>query len=439
MSNTESNQSHHSSEPILIGNWIHLTRVLLFSASIITIYLALLALTQGGDVPGCGPDSGCDKVLKSPWAYLLGVPVSIPGICLYLGFLLKTFSIKNQNTLAENKKNIRSLNALTLCAFAVIGAGIWFIGIQGLVIKAFCPFCCTAHALAMTASVIFLARAGIIAERLKVNINITGGILTMTTLIAIIGGIQYIFPKQKPAAKIVELNNYKTDSVPQKNQKKIAAQPDQNNTAAVIKQNDKETPFPIPKTKLSLITSKLPVIGNRNAKNRIAVLFDYTCHHCRTLHSYIRQTIPKYENKLSCIMVPMPLDSKCNPLIKTTQKDHINACTYAKICLAVHQISPEKYDEFDNWLFSNHNSAKPLSTVRNYAERILGKNILDETINSQSVLDQIATNIEVYNLNSTNGGTTIMPQAIIKNRVMFGPPPSAQALENILIQILDLK
>ena len=438
MSNTESSQSNSSSESILIGNWIQLTRVLLFSASIITIYLALLALTQGGDVPGCGPDSGCDKVLKSQWAYLLGVPVSIPGLCLYLVFLLKTFSIKNHNLLTNNKKNIRSLNALTLCAFAVIGAGVWFIGIQALVIKAFCPFCCTAHALAMTAAVIFLARAGIIAESLKVNINITGGILAMTALIALIAGTQYIFPKQKPAAKIVELTNSKTNSVTQNNQKKITSQPDQNNNAAV-KENDKETPFPIPKTKLSLITSKLPIIGNRKAKNRIAVLFDYTCHHCRTLHSYIRQTIPKYENKLSCIMVPMPLDNKCNPLIKTTQKDHINACNYAKICLAVHQISPEKYDGFDNWLFSNHNSAKPLSTVRNYAERILGKNILDKTINSQSVLDQIATNIEIYNLNSTNGGTTIMPQTIVKNRVVFGPPPSAQALENILIQILDLK
>ena len=438
MSNTESSQSNSSSESILIGNWIQLTRVLLFSASIITIYLALLALTQGGDVPGCGPDSGCDKVLKSQWAYLLGVPVSIPGLCLYLVFLLKTFSIKNHNLLTNNKKNIRSLNALTLCAFAVIGAGIWFINIQALVIKAFCPFCCTAHALAMTAAVIFLARAGIIAESLKVNINITGGILAMTALIALIAGTQYIFPKQKPAAKIVELTNSKTNSVTQNNQKKITSQSDQNNNAAV-KENDKETPFPIPKTKLSLITSKLPIIGNRKAKNRIAVLFDYTCHHCRTLHSYIRQTIPKYENKLSCIMVPMPLDNKCNPLIKTTQKDHINACNYAKICLAVHQISPEKYDEFDNWLFSNHNSAKPLSTVRNYAERILGKNILDKTINSQSVLDQIATNIEIYNLNSTNGGTTIMPQTIVKNRVVFGPPPSAQALENILIQILDLK
>ena len=64
---------------------------------------------------------------------------------------------------------------------------------------------------------------------------------------------------------------------------------------------------------------------------------------------------------------------------------------------------------------------------------------MNETINSQSLLDQLATNIEVYNLNSKNGKTTIMPQTIIKNRVMFGPPPSTQALEKILIQTLDLK
>ncbi|MDP6893394.1 MAG: vitamin K epoxide reductase family protein [Verrucomicrobiota bacterium] len=438
MSIPKSSRNNLHKDHIPIGNWIQITRVLLISASIITAYLALLTLTQGGDVPGCGPDSDCDKVLKSPWAYWLGIPVSIPGLGLYLVFFLKTFGVKHNNLLPSNKKHIRSLNTLTLCAFGVIGAGIWFISIQALIIKAFCPYCCTAHALAMTASGLFLARAGIIAKRLNVKINITGGILTMATLIGIIGATQFLFPKQKPAPKIVELNNSKTNTVIQNNQTKITAKPNQNNTTA-NNLNNKEAPFPIPKTKLSLITPKLPIIGNRNAENRIAVLFDYTCHHCRTLHSYVRKIIPKYKNKLSCIMIPMPLDSKCNPRIKSTQKDHINACNYAKICLAVHQVSPGKYDEFDQWLFSNHNSAKTLSTVREHAEKIIGKKILDETINSQSVLDQLATNIEVYNLNSNNGGTTIMPQSIIKNRVMFGPPPSAETFEKILIQILDLK
>jgi uncharacterized membrane protein len=438
MSNQKSSQPPPHDNHITIGNWIQITRALLISASVITVYLVLLTLAQGGDVPGCGPDSDCDKVLRSKWAYWLGIPVSIPGLCLYLLFFLKTFGIKFNNLSPNNKKQIRSLNTLTLCAFGVIGGGIWFIGIQALEIKAFCPYCCTAHALAMTASGIFLTRSGIIAERLNVNINITGGVLTMTAFIVIIATTQFLFPKQNPAAKIIELSNSKTNTAVQNNQKTATTKSNQNNTV-INNLNNKEAPFPIPKTKLSLITSKLPIIGDRNAKKRIAVLFDYTCHHCRTLHGYVRQIIPKYKNQLSSIMVPMPLDSKCNPRIKTTQKDHINACNYAKICLAVHQVSPGKYDEFDKWLFSDHNSTKPLSTVRKYAEEIAGKKIFNETIDSQSVLDQLATNIEVYNLNSNNGGTTIMPQSIIKNRVMFGPPPSAQALEKILIQILDLK
>ena len=438
MSKSKSNRGKSHDDKILVGNWIQITRALLISASIITAYLALLTLKQGGDVPGCGPESDCNKVLNSQWAYLLGIPVSIPGLVLYLVFFLKTFGLKDHLLSPKIKNHIRSLNTLTLCAFGVIGAGIWFIAIQTLVIKAFCPYCCTAHVLAMTAAGIFLARSGVIAKRLNVKINIIGGILTMITLITIIGSTQYLFPKQKPAAKIIELGNSETNTVNNETKPKITSNPNQINITA-NKLNNKEAPFPIPKTELSLITSKLPIIGDRNAKNRIAILFDYTCHHCRTLHSYIREVLPKYENKLACIMIPMPLDSKCNPLIKTTQKDHINACNYAKICLAVHQISPGKYEEFDTWLFSNHNFPKQLSKVREYAEKIVGEKILNETINSQSLLDQLATNIEVYNLNSKNGKTTIMPQTIIKNRVMFGPPPSTQALEKILIQTLNLK
>ena len=135
----------------------------------------------------------------------------------------------------------------------------------------------------------------------------------------------------------------------------------------------------------------------------------------------------------------MPLDSKCNPLIKTTHADHINACNYAKICLAVHQIAPDKYDEFDKWLFNDHNKIKSYSSVLKYAEGITSKDSIIKAMDSQLVLDQLATNIEVYKLNSKNGDTSIMPQAIIKSRVMFGPPPSAEALESLLNQFLDLK
>ena len=56
MSKSKSNQGKYHDDKILVGNWIQITRALLISASIITAYLALLTLKQGGDVPGCGPE-----------------------------------------------------------------------------------------------------------------------------------------------------------------------------------------------------------------------------------------------------------------------------------------------------------------------------------------------------------------------------------------------
>jgi uncharacterized membrane protein len=81
----------------LTGAWIHMIRALLGSAMIITAYLAIVTLTNGGGAPGCGPDSGCDQVLTSPWAYWLGIPVSLPGLALYGVFFIKHFFAEDQS------------------------------------------------------------------------------------------------------------------------------------------------------------------------------------------------------------------------------------------------------------------------------------------------------------------------------------------------------
>jgi hypothetical protein len=197
--------------------------------------------------------------------------------------------------------------------------------------------------------------------------------------------------------------------------------------------------FHIPKSDLSLDTSRLPLLGPLKAPHRIGCLFDYTCHHCRQLHGFIRSTIDKFDGRLSCLMIPMPLDANCNAVIKRTGRDHVDACKYARICLAVQQVAPTKYDEFDRWLFSNHKTAKPLDTVKQHAAKLVGAGVLDKAIASATVQQQLQQNIRAYELNSKNGGRSSMPQTIIKNRVMFGPPPSAVALESILKQTLGLQ
>ena len=64
----------------LAGTWLKIVRGLVGMASLVTVYLAYISLALGSGVPGCGQDSGCEQVLSSPWAYWLGIPVSLPGL-----------------------------------------------------------------------------------------------------------------------------------------------------------------------------------------------------------------------------------------------------------------------------------------------------------------------------------------------------------------------
>jgi hypothetical protein len=138
-------------------------------------------------------------------------------------------------------------------------------------------------------------------------------------------------------------------------------------------------------------------------------------------------------------MIPMPLDANCNAQFKRTHRDHVDACKYAKICLAVQQVAPAKYDAFDRWLFTNHKTTKPLAKVRAHAASLVGAAALNKAVASAAVQQQLQQDIRAYELNSKNGGNSRMPQTIIKDQVMFGPPSSDTALQSILKQRLGLK
>jgi len=432
----------------LTGTWTHAVRILLFSAAIITAYLALTSLALSGQVPGCGQDSGCGKVLNSPWAYWLGIPVSLLGLGLYGAFFISTFSLK----IGQQQKATRSLNSLTLFSFATLAAAAWFVGVQAVAIGAFCPYCCTAHGLASLAAVIFLSQASDIGSRLAVRLNFGAGIGSALGLVAVIAAGQIILPKEPEAPLIVDLGQAQTNApiaeakpAPKPTPPPAPAvepKPTPPAVATVTPEapsTPKAEPFLVPRTTLSLDAARLPLLGPANAPHRIGCLFDYTCHHCRQLHGFIRTAIDKFDGQLSCLMIPMPLDANCNAQFKRTHRDHVDACKYAKICLAVQQVAPAKYDAFDRWLFTNHKTTKPLAKVRAHAASLVGAAALNKALASAAVQQQLQQDIRAYELNSKNGGNSRMPQTIIKDQVIFGPPQSDTALQSILKQKLGLK
>ena len=448
MGKAKRERERQSAQAPLTGTWTHAVRMLLFSAAIITAYLALASLDLSGQVPGCGQDSGCDKVLNSPWAYWLGIPVSLLGLGLYGAFFISTFSLK----IGQQQKATRSLNSLTLFSFATLAAAAWFVGVQAVSIGAFCPYCCTAHGLASLAAVIFLSQANDIGSRLAVRLNFGAGIGSALGLVAVIAAGQIILPKEPEAPLIVDLGQAQTNAPIA--EAKLAPKPTPSPAPAVepkptppavatvtpeAPSTPKAEPFLVPRTTLSLDAARLPLLGPANAPHRIGCLFDYTCHHCRQLHGFIRTAIDKFDGQLSCLMIPMPLDANCNAQFKRTHRDHVDACKYAKICLAVQQVAPAKYDAFDRWLFTNHKTTKPLAKVRAHAASLVGAAALNKAVASAAVQQQLQQDIRAYELNSKNGGNSRMPQTIIKDQVMFGPPSSDTALQSILKQRLGLK
>jgi len=448
MGKAKRERENQAAQAPLTGTWTHAVRMLLFSAAIITAYLAIATLARGGDVPGCGQDSGCGEVLGSPWAYWLGIPVSLLGLGLYGAFFISTFSLK----IGQQQKATRALNSLTLFSFATLAAAAWFVGVQAVAIKSFCPYCCTAHGLASLAAVIFLSQASDIGSRLSVRLNFGVGIVVAFGLVAVIAGVQIILPKEPEAPLIVDLGQAQTNApiaeakpAPKPTPPPAPAVEPKPTAPAVATvtpeapSTPKAEPFLVPRSSLSLDAARLPLLGPANAPHRIGCLFDYTCHHCRQLHGFIRTAIDQFDGQLSCLMIPMPLDANCNAQIKRTGRDHVNACKYAKICLAVQQVAPAKYDAFDRWLFTNHKTTKPLAKVREHAASLVGAAALNKAVASATVQQQLQQNIRAYELNSKNGKKSLMPQTIIKDQVIFGPPPSDAALQSILKKILGLK
>ena len=448
MGKSKRERKKQSAQVPLTGTWTHAVRMLLFSAAIITVYLAIATLTRGGGVPGCGPESDCDKVLNSSWAYWLGIPVSLLGLGLYGAFFISTFSLK----ISQQLKATHALNSLTLISFATLAAAAWFVGVQAVAIKAFCPYCCTAHGLASLAALIFLSQAGRISSRLSVRLNFGAGIGVALGLVAVIAAGQIILPKEQAAPLIVDLGQAQTNTpiaeakpAPKPTPPPATAvepKPTAPTVATVTPEASstrKAEPFLVPRSTLSLDATRLPLLGPANAPHRIGCLFDYTCHHCRDLHGFIRTAIDQFDGQLSCLMIPMPLDANCNAQFKRTNPNHVDACKYAKICLAVQQIAPAKYDAFDRWLFTNHKTTKPLANVREHAASLVGAAALNKAVASATVQQQLQQNIRAYELNSKNGKKSLMPQTIIKDQVIFGPPPSDAALQSILKKILGLK
>ena len=379
-------------------------RLLATAAAGISGYLFMLHMLGRSLPPGCGSGSGCAEVLTSRWSAVFGIPVSAPAAILYAAVLIASFFVGTRHLDGVRRT---AWACLFIAAVTIACSAMWFIGVQAFILKAFCVWCMTDHAIGLLLAGLILWKEPIakpqvksdeaILVRLKRAILLTGvGTLFTVGLV----GAQFIAPYKGPA--IMRLEPGQNDDTG----------PGPDRQIAVIDGN------------LQLNIHDEPVIGSPNAETLVVVMFDYCCPHCRRTHEYLLHALERYPGQLGVVCLPLPLDADCNSTIEETEARFEYACDLARLALAVRQADALAFVEYDRWLFEPE-MPRDLQEARAKAEQLVGAAALDDALKDERINAAIARHVKAYEQSGAERIPLIMSPGIAS---IVGRPESEEQL-----------
>jgi len=153
---------------------------------VLTTYLAWSAFA-GGAVKGCAAGGGCDVVLSSRWATLLGLPTAFWGLVAYVSLAGIAF-IRRVET--------QWLAAWTVAFFGVCYS-VYLTTVSLTILGSACPYCLTSLALmAATLALVVWQRPPELAQRSWLRLSAARAVLAGLVILVIHGS--YIAPRPEP-------------------------------------------------------------------------------------------------------------------------------------------------------------------------------------------------------------------------------------------------
>jgi len=321
---------------------------------------------------------------------------------------------------------------LVACALIVAGAALWFTGLQIFSVKAVCPYCMAAHASGFVMAVLLLVSAPFRSAPAKPwesekQVYITPRTLRKVALIAVValaglvGG--QLAQTHKPANKMIKIPPMPGGTnVPVPTQGASATNtlpaPEARRAAVQEPPLAGKRMFPIHGGRFQLDLYAVPVMAAPTNAQVAVSLFDYTCHHCRSMHTLLVEAQRQFSNSLVIVSLPMPLDPTCNPTLQRHYPLHTNACEYAKVGLAVWHADRAKHHEFDQWLMAGE-KPPPISETKEHAAQLVGAEVFDRATRDPWVEEQLKTDVAIYEV-AYRAGQGSMPQLIVGNNVAVG-------------------
>lgn len=354
---------------------------------------------------GCGKGSGCANVLGGKWSVVLGViPVSVFSGLLYLAVMTSLF------LRAGAARWFR-----IFAAFLMLGAAAWFTVLQLFVIGTICPYCMAMHALGVALGVVIL-----LSERKK-SVGpsaFLSGCAAAAVSVSGLAALQYLGP---------EPDTYRVDT-------DVGLSPGGGGAASNPHTRGEGRLVSFFDGNKSYRVNTLPHLGPADATHVIVKYFDYTCPSCSDAHAALEKIQKKYPGELAVIVLPVPLNRRCNPHLPPGLKDVENACALARIALRVWFADPGKFPEFHHWLFQYH--TQPAEIAEGMAHSLVGTEKMD-AVRDKDVEALLAQDVSDYR--ELVRKTPVMPKLLLKDSLILqGVTRDTATLEELLKKHLGL-
>ena len=353
------------------------------AASLLSGYLLWIHLAGQAAPLGCGGAEGCGEVLNGRWSWWFAVPVSAPGLALYLGVFVASCLASPRQPLPRQR---RAWSVLAGGSALAAGAAGWFLSRQ-IVDGQYCRYCLAVH----TCGVLIAALVwfNLLARRRPEPDGI-GRKAVASSIATAVAGLALLIWGQTVSSRALTARLLPRQHAP------------------AIKQLDALSGFQL---------DDLPTFGPKQAKYSIVVLADYTCDHCRQTHRMLDPVRKRLSNNVAIVVAPMALNARCNLFVQQTNPRHQYACELARLALAVWRANPGKYPELDGYLFANETPPTP-AEARKFASVLVGEAALARAENDPWVSQTLARNTNLYQ--RCGGG--ILPKLLIGTRVIEGEP-----------------
>ncbi len=405
-------------------------------------YLAWAAFTSS-PVAGCDGGSvfDCSHVLHSRWSTVFSIPVSVPAIATHLLILTMLMADSLSMRLQQFRWAIVGFASMTASAAAV-----WFIGIQVFWIEHLCLYCLIAHASALILVGVFLWNRPVQMRTLTwiagaATVAVAGLILLQTSNATPQTHELINHPDIREgngAAKEEEATLFDAPASAPKPQASYLRNDLAGRLAILMnpsiilscgltsEPDDEKVRSAQVLNSVKLETHAWPLLGKPDAELVFVELFDYTCEHCQRTHKAIEGARQKLGDRLAIIALPVPLDIKCNPTVKSTDANHMEACAIAKLAIAVWYIDHDKFTEFHNYLFDK----KPTHAVAlTKAKELVDAEKLTTTLNGPIPSEYVSKHVSLYQ----KAGSGTIP------KLMFPKTTSVGAIEStdLIVQLIE--